>query len=79
MEAAIVSGNGTETGQIIATTVGGRNGQPKQVIWLPWLNAFAFYGLFNLIFLHVGPVWYRSPTALLILHFMGCLNSLVFM
>jgi len=32
MEAAIVSGNGTETGQIIATTVGGRNGQPKQVI-----------------------------------------------
>lgn len=32
MEAAIVSGNGTETGQIIATTVGGRNGQPKQII-----------------------------------------------
>ncbi|KAF9668916.1 hypothetical protein SADUNF_Sadunf14G0053200 [Salix dunnii] len=32
MEAAIVSGNGTETGQIIATTAGGRNGQPKQII-----------------------------------------------
>ncbi|KAJ6940316.1 hypothetical protein NC651_006459 [Populus alba x Populus x berolinensis] len=32
VEAAIVSGNGTETGQIIATTVGGRNGQPKQTI-----------------------------------------------
>uniref|UniRef100_A0A6N2L8L8 Protein kinase domain-containing protein n=1 Tax=Salix viminalis TaxID=40686 RepID=A0A6N2L8L8_SALVM len=32
MEAAIVSGNGTESGQIIATTVGGRNGQPKQTI-----------------------------------------------
>ncbi|XP_059634124.1 shaggy-related protein kinase epsilon isoform X2 [Cornus florida] len=32
MEAAVVSGNGTETGQIIATTVGGRNGQPKQTI-----------------------------------------------
>ncbi|KAM7261150.1 hypothetical protein ACFE04_026625 [Oxalis oulophora] len=31
-EPAIVSGNGTETGQIIATTVGGRNGQPKQTI-----------------------------------------------
>ncbi|XP_011023408.1 PREDICTED: shaggy-related protein kinase NtK-1-like isoform X1 [Populus euphratica] len=32
VEAVIVSGNGTETGQIIATTVGGRNGQPKQTI-----------------------------------------------
>jgi len=32
VEAAIVSGNGTETGQIIATTVGGQDGQPKQVI-----------------------------------------------
>nr|TKR75315.1 shaggy-related protein kinase theta-like isoform X2 [Populus alba] len=32
VEAAIVSGNGTETGQIIATKVGGRNGQPKQTI-----------------------------------------------
>ncbi|KAJ7007610.1 hypothetical protein NC653_006597 [Populus alba x Populus x berolinensis] len=31
VEAAIVSGNGTETGQIIATKVGGRNGQPKQI------------------------------------------------
>ncbi|XP_024451570.1 shaggy-related protein kinase theta isoform X4 [Populus trichocarpa] len=32
VEAAIVSGNGTETGQIIATTVGGQDGQPKQTI-----------------------------------------------
>ena len=31
MEATFISGNGTETGQIIATTIGGRNGQPKQV------------------------------------------------
>ncbi|KAK1284926.1 Shaggy-related protein kinase theta [Acorus calamus] len=31
-EAAVVSGNGTETGQIIATTIGGQNGQPKQII-----------------------------------------------
>ncbi|KAL2892283.1 Shaggy-related protein kinase theta [Bienertia sinuspersici] len=30
MEAAFVSGTGTEAGQIITTTVGGRNGQPKQ-------------------------------------------------
>ncbi|KAF5744352.1 Shaggy-like protein kinase 32 isoform 1 [Tripterygium wilfordii] len=32
MEATVVKGNGTETGQIIATTVGGQNGQPKQTI-----------------------------------------------
>lgn len=31
MEPAIVDGNGTETGHIIVTTTGGRNGQPKQV------------------------------------------------
>ncbi|XP_004510856.1 shaggy-related protein kinase theta-like [Cicer arietinum] len=30
--AATVSGNGTETGQIITTTIGGRDGQPKQTI-----------------------------------------------
>ena len=28
----MVDGNGTETGHIIVTTIGGRNGQPKQVI-----------------------------------------------
>ncbi|KAK8630404.1 hypothetical protein V6N13_079200 [Hibiscus sabdariffa] len=32
LEAAVISGNGTEAGQIISTTVGGRNGQPKQTI-----------------------------------------------
>jgi hypothetical protein len=31
MEATMVDGNGTETGHIISTTIGGRNGQPKQV------------------------------------------------
>ncbi|GAU21558.1 hypothetical protein TSUD_35210 [Trifolium subterraneum] len=32
MEATVVdSGNGTETGHIIVTTIGGRNGQPKQI------------------------------------------------
>ncbi|KAH7577867.1 hypothetical protein JRO89_XS01G0309100 [Xanthoceras sorbifolium] len=30
VEPSFVKGNGTEAGQIIATTVGGRNGQPKQ-------------------------------------------------
>ncbi|KAF7154448.1 hypothetical protein RHSIM_Rhsim01G0117700 [Rhododendron simsii] len=32
MEATVVDGNGTETGYIIVTTIGGRNGQPKQTI-----------------------------------------------
>lgn len=31
VEATVVDGNGTETGHIIVTTIGGRNGQPKQV------------------------------------------------
>lgn len=32
MEAMVIDGNGTETGHIIVTTIGGRNGQPKQTI-----------------------------------------------
>ncbi|KAI6674507.1 hypothetical protein NL676_002413 [Syzygium grande] len=32
MEAAIVDGNGAEAGHIIVTTIGGKNGQPKQTI-----------------------------------------------
>ncbi|KAI5421584.1 Shaggy- protein kinase theta, variant 2 [Lathyrus oleraceus] len=32
IEATTVSGNGTETGQIITTTISGRDGQPKQTI-----------------------------------------------
>ncbi|GFP79703.1 glycogen synthase kinase-3 homolog msk-1 [Phtheirospermum japonicum] len=32
METSVVDGNGTETGHIIVTTIGGRNGQPKQTI-----------------------------------------------
>ncbi|XP_075510834.1 shaggy-related protein kinase alpha-like isoform X1 [Primulina tabacum] len=32
MEPTVVSGNGTETGQIIVTSVGGRDGQPKQTM-----------------------------------------------
>lgn len=31
MEATVVDGTGTETGHIIVTTIGGKNGQPKQV------------------------------------------------
>ncbi|KAJ8771817.1 hypothetical protein K2173_026994 [Erythroxylum novogranatense] len=32
MEATVIDGNGTETGHIIVTTIGGRNGQPKKTI-----------------------------------------------
>ncbi|CAI9292212.1 shaggy-related protein kinase epsilon isoform X1 [Lactuca sativa] len=31
-EATLVNGNGTETGQIIVTSIGGRNGKPKQTL-----------------------------------------------
>lgn len=33
MEPAVVDGNGTENGHIIVTTIGGNDGQPKQVIF----------------------------------------------
>ena len=32
VEATIINGKGTETGHIIVTTTGGRNGQPKQTV-----------------------------------------------
>ncbi|KAJ7563801.1 hypothetical protein O6H91_03G126500 [Diphasiastrum complanatum] len=32
IEGTVVEGSGTQTGHIIATTIGGRNGQPKQTI-----------------------------------------------
>ncbi|XP_022770363.1 shaggy-related protein kinase theta isoform X2 [Durio zibethinus] len=32
VETTVINGNGTETGQIISTIVGGQNGQPKQTI-----------------------------------------------
>ncbi|XVE73912.1 hypothetical protein DITRI_Ditri11bG0156700 [Diplodiscus trichospermus] len=32
VEATVINGNGTETGQIISTIVGGQNGKPKQTI-----------------------------------------------
>ncbi|CAK8532174.1 unnamed protein product [Lathyrus sativus] len=32
MEASVVDGNSTEAGHVIVTTIGGKNGQPKQTI-----------------------------------------------
>lgn len=44
VEPTVISGNGTETGQIIVTSVGGQNGQPKKVTSKPvsWLIVLAF-------------------------------------
>lgn len=39
MEPPIVNGRGTETGQVITTTVGGRDGKPKQVIPFSFENS----------------------------------------
>jgi hypothetical protein len=41
LEATTVDGNGTETGHVIATTIGGRNGQPKQVCLHPEMSMVA--------------------------------------
>lgn len=43
-EATVVSVNGTETGQIIVTSIGGQNGQPKQVdiFWLIYKQVCAY-------------------------------------
>ncbi|PRQ56339.1 putative protein-serine/threonine kinase [Rosa chinensis] len=35
MEATVVDGKGTEMGHIIVTTIGGRNGRPKQFTLFP--------------------------------------------
>ena len=32
VKATVLKGNGTETGHLITATIGGQNGQPKQVI-----------------------------------------------
>lgn len=44
VEATIINGKGTETGHIIVTTTGGKNGQPKQVSAL--LHLIMIYQLF---------------------------------
>lgn len=51
MEPAVVDGNGTETGHIIVTTIGGRNGQPKQVKFCS-LNLYAQLDNLVVTFVH---------------------------
>lgn len=46
IEAAVVNGNGTETGQVITTAIGGRDGQPKQVIFSLLLYFHGFIDCF---------------------------------
>lgn len=47
IEPAVISGKGTETGQIISTTVVGPNGQQKQVIGVIHLNAIILWFPYN--------------------------------
>ncbi|GLT38556.1 hypothetical protein SLA2020_127980 [Shorea laevis] len=49
MEATVVDGNGTETGHIIVTTIGGRNGQPKQTISF-MAESVVGHGSFGVVF-----------------------------
>nr|CAD1840090.1 unnamed protein product [Ananas comosus var. bracteatus] len=49
VEATVVNGNGTETGHIIVTTIGGRNGQPKQTISYMAERAVG-HGSFGIVF-----------------------------
>ncbi|BBG98568.1 shaggy-related kinase 11, partial [Prunus dulcis] len=49
MEATIVDGNGTEAGHIIVTTIGGKNGQPKQTISY-MAERVVGHGSFGLVF-----------------------------
>lgn len=60
IEATVVSGNGTETGQIITTAIGGRDGQPKQVITLLLLNLHWFLNsTFCALYLHKCMLGYK--------------------
>lgn len=43
----MVDGNGTETGRIIVTTIGGRQGQPKQVDY--FYNTIELYYQFGFL------------------------------
>ncbi|PWA98112.1 shaggy-related protein kinase NtK-1 [Artemisia annua] len=45
MEATVVDGHGTETGHIIVTTIGGRNGQPKQLPYVLPVTSSAWKGV----------------------------------
>eukprot|EP00262_Sarcandra_glabra_P005876 TRINITY_DN1779_c0_g1_i9.p1 TRINITY_DN1779_c0_g1~~TRINITY_DN1779_c0_g1_i9.p1 ORF type:complete len:169 (-),score=37.92 TRINITY_DN1779_c0_g1_i9:662-1168(-) len=54
MEATVVNGNGTETGQIISTTIGGRNGQPRQTISYMAERVVSF-GPFGVVFQEEQP------------------------
>jgi hypothetical protein len=42
MSAAVIEGNDAVTGHIISTTIGGKNGEPKQV---RTCSFFIFYGI----------------------------------
>lgn len=65
LEPTVVSGQGTETGQIIATTVGGRNGQPKQVNFFPlsktWFHLLNCFSPFDMLLCPVWVINFQKP------------------
>lgn len=74
MDAAVVDGNGTEAGHIIVTTIGGRNGQPKQVciivttiaVGRPWWTIDS-----PVWCVQWGHIWLLTPVAALIIDFVN--------
>ncbi|XP_021901942.1 glycogen synthase kinase-3 homolog MsK-3 [Carica papaya] len=68
MEATVVDGNGTETGHIIVTTIGGKNGQPKQTISYMAERAVG-HGSFGVVFQeYVKLYFYQICRALAYIH-----------
>lgn len=48
MSAAVIEGNDAVTGHIISTTIGGKNGEPKQVRTCSFFLIFSFYFYLNM-------------------------------
>jgi len=67
MEATVVDGNGTETGHIIVTTIGGRNGQPKQVYLLTLFVRFEIIQLLHLLTGMILQLCANVPTKLVVM------------
>jgi hypothetical protein len=48
MEAHVVDGNSTEAGHVIVTTIGGKNGQPKQVSFCYFICCMDLWIIFGI-------------------------------
>lgn len=66
VEATIINGKGTETGHIIVTTTGGKNGQPKQVSTL--LQLIRIYQLLYMFLMRAESYNESQDHKVLLLH-----------